>query len=101
MNFEYVHTLEKTDAKARLEALSEYLENRHGIRCVWDGDNGTIRGKYLVVKIEGDMHIEEDRIRFSGRDPGLLWRKKATNYMQKKLALYLDPKTPIEELPRN
>ncbi len=100
MDFEYVYSLDKTDAKARLEALSEYLANRHGILCRWEGDRGKFSGRYLVVKIDGEMTLLEGRIEFSGKDPGMLWRRKATGYMQKKLAMYLDPATPLEELPR-
>ena len=100
MDFEYAHSLGKEDAKARLIALSDYLQNRHGISCAWEGDSGRISGKYMVVRIDGNMKLDEGRVMFTGRDPGMLWRKKATGYIQKKLAIYLDPATPIEELPR-
>jgi len=101
MDFEYSYTLEKDDAKARLEALGDYLTNRHGIHCTWDGDRGSFFGKYMVVKIHCEMTLGEQVIKFTGKDPGLLWRKKATGYMQKKLAMYLDPTTPLDDLPRS
>ena len=56
-------------------------------------------GKYLLVVIQGEMKIEDALIHFDGKDPGMLWRKKAVKYLKEKLAFYLDPNTPIEELP--
>ena len=100
MDFEYPYNLDIDDALARLHALSDYLENRHGIKCLWDGNRGSISGKYLVVKIVAEMTLAERKILFTGKDPGILWRKKATGYMQKKLGQYLDPDTPLDELPR-
>ena len=39
-------------------------------------------------------------VRFKGEDPGFLWRKKATEYIEGKLKAYLDPKVTISDLPR-
>lgn len=100
MDFEYSHDLGKDDARARLEALGEYLGNRHGIHVNWAGDTGSFNGRYLVVNIQGKLTVHDDRIHVSGKDPGMLWRKKATGYLQKKLATYLNPGTPLESLPR-
>ena len=100
MKFEYTHTLSNDDARSRMEALGEYLTNRHGIRVTWDGDRGVFRGKYLVVNIEGEMKFGDGIIHFDGKDPGLLWRKKAVGYLKRKLEMYLAPGTPLDELPR-
>jgi len=93
-------TLSKEDARARLVALGEYLQNKHGINVTWNGDAATVRGKYLVVNIEGTMSFGADKAVFDGKDPGLLWRGKAREYLTKKLAVYLDAKTKLEDLPR-
>jgi Putative polyhydroxyalkanoic acid system protein (PHA_gran_rgn) len=93
-------TLSQEDAKARLVALGEYLQNKHGINVTWNGDVGTVRGKYLVVGIEGSMSITADKAVFDGKDPGMLWRGKAKDYLASKLALYLDPKKALADLPR-
>jgi hypothetical protein len=34
-------------------------------------------GKYLVVKIEGELSLGEGHARFKGEDPGFLWRNRA------------------------
>ena len=101
MEIDYKHGLPDADARARLEVLGEYLHNRHGIRVTWPSEN-TARfvGKYMVVKIDGEMRLESGIVRFRGEDPGFLWRKKATEYIQGKLTSYLDPKKQLSELPR-
>lgn len=99
MQFDFPHTVDIDEAHQRLKKLGAYLANRHGIQVAWSGNQCTIDGNYLMVKIEGKMHIEEQRIHFDGRDPGMLWRKKAIKYLKEKLEAYLDADTPISELP--
>lgn len=95
-------SLTREDVRARLRALSDYLFNRHGIKIQWDGeDKASFKGKYLVVKIEGELVIEEGVVKLKGKDPGMLWRKKAKGYLEGKLCTYLDPDTPVEDLPRD
>jgi hypothetical protein len=101
MEIDHKHALPIEDARARLRALGEYLHNRHGINVTWrDDDHARFAGKYLVVKIDGEMTVEATRVRFHGEDPGFLWRKKATEYIQGKLKAYLDPTKTVDELPR-
>ena len=100
MKIDYEHTLDPTDLRTRLEALGEYLFNRHGIAVTWNGDTAEFRGKYLLVKIEGDMSFGDGVVHFRGKDPGRLLRNKAVNYITEKLECYLDPNTPVDELPR-
>jgi hypothetical protein len=101
MVFDYKHDFSVEDARARLQVLGEYLKNRHGIVVTWDGDKASFRGKYMVVSIEGDMTLAPGVVHVAARDPGMLWRGKAKSYLQDKLATYLDPGTPMDELPRN
>ena len=99
MKFDYPHRLEKEDARARLHKLGEYLKNRHGIQVSWAGDKGSFRGKYLVVHIEGELVLGDGVVHMNGKDPGMLWRRKAMDYLKEKLATYLDPSCPVENLP--
>lgn len=101
MVFDYPHSLPLDDARARLEALSEYLGNRHGIKVTWTDNKAHINGKYMVVKIEGEMTLTDTAVKVKGKDPGMLWRKKAKDYLQGKLAKYLDPTTALADLPRD
>lgn len=97
---EHAHSLSIDDARARIKALGEYLSNKHGITVTWSGDDqAKIAGKYLVVSIEGTVDIESNRVRFEGKDPGMLWRGKAKDYLAAKLQKYLNPATRLEDLP--
>ena len=99
MKFDFPHTLDSTDALDRLHRLGQYLHRRHGIAVSWSAARGSFRGRYLVVAIEGELDVAEGVVRVSGKDPGFLWRKKAVEYLRRKLAMYLDPTTPPAELP--
>jgi hypothetical protein len=97
----YAHNLESAEARARLRALGEYLTNKHGLSVVWTSeDQAKISGKYLIVTIEGTLLLEPSKARFSGKDPGMLWRGKAKDYLLHKLEKYLNPATALDALPR-
>lgn len=88
-------------ARDRLRALGEYLSNRHGIGVRWvDDDHAVVSGKYVMFSFEGKMAIDEGRVVLEGPDPGFVLRGKAREYLERKLAKYLDPATPIDALPR-
>jgi hypothetical protein len=101
MRIDYKHNLPKEDARARLEALGEYLGNKHGINVSWSGDQARFSGKYMVVSIDGNLTLGDGEVTFTGKDPGMLWRKKAQGYIEGKLKSYLDPATPVDQLPRS
>ncbi len=101
MEIDFKHELPIDDVRARLAVLGEYLHNRHGIKVTWaDADRARFAGKYLVVKIDGEMRIDAATVKFRGEDPGFLWRKKASEYIYGKLKAYLDPKTQLADLAR-
>ncbi|AKU92191.1 polyhydroxyalkanoic acid system family protein [Vulgatibacter incomptus] len=99
MHIDFPTRLPVSEAKARLQRLGEYLQAKHGIGVAWQGDEGTIRGRYLVVAIEGTVSVREGMVTFDGKDPGLLWRSKAKEYLTHKMSKYLDPAVPIDMLP--
>lgn len=100
MQFDYPHTLSPDDARARMHALTDYLTRRHGLQVNWAGDKGTVRGKVLaVVTIDGEFTVTEKIIHVTGKDPGILWRKKAVEYLKKKFDQYLDPRATLADLP--
>ena len=101
MKFEYPYKVPREDARVRLEALGQYLHNRHGIKVTWsDGDKAQFSGKYMLVTIDGELTIQDNQVTFSGKDPGMLLRKRAVNYLKDKLATYLNPATAPDALPR-
>jgi len=100
MHIDFKHGLPDADARARLEALGEYLSNKHGIQVTWADGKARFNGRYMVVKIEGEMSLGTGVIHVRGQDPGILWRKRAVSYLEGKLETYLDGRTPIAELSR-
>lgn len=100
MEIDYSYSVSDTDAKSRLEILGTYLGNRHGIQVTWvDAKKAKFSGKYLVVRIDGELTLGNGRASFRGEDPGFLWRSRAKDYIQGKLAKYLDPSTETSQLP--
>lgn len=100
MEIDFPYELSDQDARSRLDILSQYLANKHGIQVTWtDPAKARFSGKYLVVRIEGELTLGNGRARFRGEDPGFLWRGRAKEYIQGKLAKYLDPKNPADQLP--
>ena len=95
------HRLDMSDARARLRALGDYLGNKYGLAITWTGDDeASISGSYLVVTISGTLRLTPTAVTFSGKDPGMLWRGKAKDYLTGKLQKYLNPATPVDTLPR-
>jgi hypothetical protein len=102
MEIDFKHGLSDAEAKSRLDALGEYLGNKHGIKVGWvDPTRAKFTGKYLVVKIDGELTVAPGIVRFRGEDPGFLWRKRAVEYIEGKLAKYLDAKVALADLPRS
>jgi hypothetical protein len=100
MEIDYPYEVSDQDARSRLDILTQYLANKHGIVVTWvDAAKARFSGKYLVVKIDGELTLGNGRAKFRGEDPGFLWRGRAKEYIQNKLAAYLDPKNPLERLP--
>jgi hypothetical protein len=100
MEIDFQYSLPDPDAKSRLEILGEYLANKHGIKVTWvDSQRAKFSGKYLVVKIDGELSIGNGRAQFKGEDPGFLWRNRAKDYIQGKLQKYLDPTATPATLP--
>ncbi|MBA3397595.1 MAG: polyhydroxyalkanoic acid system family protein [Deltaproteobacteria bacterium] len=100
MEIDFPYVLAEDDARSRLEILGKYLQNKHGIKVSWvDPDRARFSGKYLVVKIDGELTLRNGRAQFRGEDPGFLWRGRAKDYIESKLAKYLDPKVTVADLP--
>jgi predicted GNAT superfamily acetyltransferase len=100
MEIDFPYALSDQDARSRLELLAAYLNNKHGIQVTWlDAGRARFHGKYLVVKIDGELTLGNGHAQFKGEDPGFLWRNRAKDYIQGKLAKYLDPKIAATQLP--
>jgi hypothetical protein len=101
MELEHRYAYDKSEARERVRALGDYLQNRHGMQVQWlDDDRAHIKGKYTVVGIDAQVIVEDGMVRVSGKDPGMLFRAPAKKYVAGKLEKYLDPQQVSAELPR-
>ena len=72
MEIDFPYELSDQDARGRLDILSTYLANKHGIQVTWiDAAKARFSGKYLVVRIDGELTLGNGHARFRGEDPGL------------------------------
>jgi hypothetical protein len=95
------HKLDLPDARARLRAMGEYLGNKYGLSITWTSeDEASVTGSYLVVTVSGGLRLTPSSVTFSGKDPGMLWRGKAKDYLSRKIEKYMNPSTPVDSLPR-
>ncbi|MGE0869096.1 MAG: polyhydroxyalkanoic acid system family protein [Kofleriaceae bacterium] len=100
MEIDFPYVLSDQDARSRLELLAQYLRAKHDIQVTWlETARARFSGKYMLVKIEGELTLSNGHAQFKGEDPGFLLRSRAKDYIQGKLAKYLDPKTQTSELP--
>jgi hypothetical protein len=100
MEIDFRYAVPDEEARSRLELLGQYLGNKHGIQVTWvERMRARFTGKYLVVKIDGELTVGNGQAQFRGEDPGFLWRSRAKDYIQGKLAKYLDPKANLSQLP--
>lgn len=101
MELDIPHSLALEEARARLQALCDYMQHRHGAQVTWiEQDRATIRGKYAVFAITAELRIEPGRVHVQGTDPGLALRAAAKKYVSGKLLFYLDPARAPDSLPR-
>jgi hypothetical protein len=94
------HSLSSDEALARMQALGDYYKNAHHAQVGWDGHQGSVNARYLGMHLDVAFAVGDREVRLDGKDPGLLLRGKVTSYLKKKLEAYLDPRTPLEDLPR-
>jgi hypothetical protein len=100
MEIDFPYELSDQDARGRLELLGKYLANKHGITVTWlDPAKAKFSGRYLLVRIDGELTLGGGQAKFRGEDPGMLLRGKAKDYIRGKLATYLDPKAAPDQLP--
>lgn len=95
------HSFAPEEARARLRALGEYMQNRHGMQVTWTSDDALhLKGKYTVVEIDAQVRLEPGRVHVQGKDPGMLMRATAKRYVAGKLEAYLNPAEALDALPR-
>ncbi len=101
MEVSQTHSFAHDEARERMRALTDYLSNKHGLRCEWtDPDSAKIGGKHLAVTIDVQVKLENGLVRVTGNDPGMLLRSIAKKYVAQKLEQYLNKEKKVKSLPR-
>jgi len=102
MELSHDHPFTHEEARERLRALGEYMQNRHGMQVTWTSDDALhLKGKYTVVEIDAQVRLEAGRVHVQGKDPGMLMRGVAKKYVAGKLETYLNPAEALDALPRS
>jgi Putative polyhydroxyalkanoic acid system protein (PHA_gran_rgn) len=99
IRFEVLHTLTLTEAKHRMERLTQYWA-KHGIQSVWKGEEAKLSGKVMGLHLDATMRVTEKTVGGEATDPGMLLRGQAKKYLTHKFETWLDPDRSVEELER-
>lgn len=59
INISHTHSLNKDEAKIKLEKLVEQLEQKYKLTCTWNGDDVDLKGTGVKGKLSmGDRKLE-------------------------------------------
>ena len=101
MELSHSHNFDENEARERIRALADYMQNNHGMKVTWSSpDSMHLVGKYTVVGIDVQVTLRPGQVQLTGKDPGMMLRGTAKKYVGGKLETYLDPATPLDQLPR-
>jgi hypothetical protein len=98
MKLERTYDLPDEDALARLRALTDYWEKKHGIAASWSGNDVALEGKVASVRVEGNVHVESGKITADVRAGFMAEKLGGRRYVESKLDDYLAPTTSLESL---
>ncbi len=91
MKFEVPHTLNRAEARARVEQLVDHWSKKYGMTTQWTGDSAKVTGKVMGIAIDAKLDVNDKQVGGEGTDPGFLFREKAKKYLHQKLTAALDP----------
>ncbi|MET0401586.1 MAG: polyhydroxyalkanoic acid system family protein [Cystobacter sp.] len=98
MKFEIPHTLNKDQARQRVEQLLAYWKSKYGVQSNWSGDGAKVSGKVMGISLDANFTITDGVIQGEGTDPGMLLRGKAKSYIQDKFSSVLDSSKSIDDV---
>ena len=95
---QYPHSLTLDQALARVRALTDYWAAKHGVHFDCKENTAQVAGKVLGISFKASFEITEDRILGQIEVTTLTEKLGGRRYLEGKLAEYLDPANPLEEL---
>jgi hypothetical protein len=85
------HHFERAIAKERVSQLLAYWNDRFQVKNDWHGDRVFVSGSVFGVEIKALFEVTDDGVVCRSKDPGMVWRAKGAEYVEKKLKKYLHP----------
>ena len=98
MRYERSYSCDDEEARARLKALTDYWDVKHGVPCDWDGGRARLAGKKLGVKYDATVTVRDGTIVAEVKAGFLAEKLGARSYVERKVDDYLDPANDLETL---
>ena len=98
MKLDKQHPHSQEEAVARIRALTDYWDTRHGTHTVWQGSSARINGKVKGISFSGTFEVEQGRLVADVKVGFLAEKIGGRAYVERKLDDYLDPGNSLESL---
>lgn len=98
MKLERNHGFSDEEAIARVRALTDYWDTRHGTRTVWQTNSARINGKVKGISFDGSFRFEGGRLLADVKVGFLAEKIGGRAYVERKLDDYLNPANSLESL---
>ena len=92
------YDVDEEEALARLRALTDYWTKKHGIAAAWNGTEVTLSGRVKGVKFDGTIRVGAGCLEGDVNAGFLAEKLGGRQYVERKLADYLDPAKTLAEL---
>jgi hypothetical protein len=93
----YHHHFDDDEARARVAALTDYWSTRYAMKGAWQGGAYHIAGKTKGIRFDATFIVTPGRVEVQVKVP-FFARRIGREYVDRKLADYLDPGKTIAEL---
>jgi len=98
MKLERTYGFSEDEAVARVRALTDYWDTRHGTRTVWQGTTARISGKVKGISFDGSFSFNGNRLLADVKVGFLAEKIGGRAYVERKLDDYLNPQNSLEAL---
>ena len=98
MKLERTYKFPEEEAVARVRALTDYWDTRHGTRTVWQDNTALIKGKVKGISFNGDFRFQGNRLLADVKVGFFAEKIGGRAYVERKLDDYLDPANSLESL---
>lgn len=97
MQFGYPHRFDDDEARARVAALTAYWSTRYAMKGAWQDESYRIQGKTKGIRFNATFTMRAGLVEVLVEVP-FFARRIGREYVDRKLADYLDPGKTLAEL---